>query len=119
LEELRQGTVRRIDKVDVAWANPTFLVPKKDGGARKILDCSVLNDYMADKSFQMEDVQVVRQLAQVDDWATTLDIASAYSHVAVDEGLQPFLSFLFDGQWYCYVGMPFGLKCAPGSSRFL
>jgi ribonuclease HI len=113
LGELQDGIVRHINRAEVAWVNPTFLVAKKDGGARKILDCSVLNEYMMDRSFQMEDVRVIRQLAQTSDWATTLDIASAYSHVAVDRGLQPFLSFLFDGQWFCYMGMPFGLKCAP------
>jgi ribonuclease HI len=97
----------------VAWTNPTFIVPKKTGGDRKILDCSILNDFLKDRSFRMEDAVVVCQLAQINDWATTVDISSAYLHVAVEEDLQPFLSFEFMNQFYCYVSMPFGLKCAP------
>jgi ribonuclease HI len=112
-EELTQKVIRRIDREEVRWCNPTFMVPKKSGEWRKILDCSIINDYFMDRSFQMEDVRTVRQLAQVDDWATTLDISSAYLHVTVEPELQPFLSFHFDGNYYCYTNMPFGLKCAP------
>jgi ribonuclease HI len=112
-EELTEEVIRPIAKQDIAWCNPTFMVPKKTGEWRKILDCSIINDYFIDRSFQMEDVRAVRLLAQTNDWATTLDISSAYLHVAVEPALQPFLSFEFRGRYYCYTGMPFGLKCAP------
>jgi ribonuclease HI len=112
-EELAEGVIRPIAKQDVAWCNPTFMVPKKTDEWRKILDCSILNDYFVDRSFQMEDVRAVRLLAQLNDWATTLDISSAYLHVPVEAALQPFLSFEFKNHHYCYTGMPFGLKCAP------
>jgi ribonuclease HI len=112
-EELQQGVVKLTSRDQVAWANPTFIVPKKCGGGRKILDCSILNEFVKDRSFRMEDAAVVCQLAQANDWATTVDISSAYLHVGVEEELQPFLSFEFDSQWYRYTCMPFGLKHAP------
>jgi hypothetical protein len=66
-----------------------------------------------DKGFKMEDVRTVSQLAEDGDWACTLDIASAYLHILVQPDFQPFLSFQFGGNFYCYTAMPFGLKCAP------
>jgi ribonuclease HI len=112
-EELKQGVVRRIAEKDVAWCNPTFIIRKKTGEGRKILDCSILNDYLQDRSFKMEDVRTITQLAEQGDWATSLDLKSAYLHVPVQEDFQPYLAFNFEGQHYCYATMPFGLKCAP------
>jgi hypothetical protein len=112
-EELRLEVVRRILRRDVKWCNPTFVILKKTGQGRKILDCSILNRCLVDRSFKMEDARTVCQLAEAGDWAATLDISSAYLHVTVQAELQPYLAFSFDGQYYCYTMMPFGLKSAP------
>jgi hypothetical protein len=111
-EELEQGIVRRIPENEVAWSNPTFIIRKKTGEGRKILDCSILNDYLQDRTFKMEDVRTITQLVEEGDWATSLDLKSAYLHVPIQEDFQPYLAFNFEGQYYCYATMPFGLKSA-------
>jgi hypothetical protein len=47
------------------------------------------------------------------DWGTSIDIHSAFNHVPVQEALQPYLAFEFQGETYTYKGMPFGIKHAP------
>lgn len=61
----------------------------------------------------MEDVKVAKQLIQRLDYAVTLDIHSAFSHVPVDPELTPYLAFNFKEETYAYIAMPFGIKHAP------
>jgi ribonuclease HI/DNA-binding transcriptional ArsR family regulator len=112
-EELEEGIVEAVDRAEVRWVNPTFLVPKKDGRYRKILDCRQLNLEIRDVAFKMEGPDMVKDLIRPGDWGTTLDIQSAFSHVPVGPSLLPYLAFNFRGQTYTYKGMPFGIKHAP------
>jgi ribonuclease HI len=93
--------------------NPTFLVPKKGGKFRKVVDCRLLNEHLRDKTFKMEGIDVVREMIEPGDWATSLDFKSAFNHVPVHRDFQPYLCFDFDGTSYTYLGMPFGVKHAP------
>jgi hypothetical protein len=112
-EEIEQQVVRPIPREEVRWCNPTFVIVKKSGEGRKILDCSRLNEYLIHKSFKMEDMRLVVEMLQPGDWGATLDLKSAYLHVPVQPDFQPFLAFNFEDRFYCYTGMPFGLKPAP------
>jgi ribonuclease HI len=113
-EELQEGIIAEIKEEEVKWFNPTFLVPKKKKGEfRKILDCKELNDELQDIHFKMEGPEVVCELIRPGDWATSIDIKSAFNHVPVSETLRPYLAFASYGKCYAYQGMPFGIKHAP------
>jgi ribonuclease HI len=113
-EEIREGVVKEIQEEEVKWVNPTFLVPKaKSGKFRKILDCRELNDEMKTTHFKMESPETVKSLIQRGDWATSLDVKSAFNHVPVHESLRPYLVFAYKRRFYAYWGMPFGVQHAP------
>ncbi|KAA6382492.1 MAG: putative Transposon Ty3-G Gag-Pol polyprotein, partial [Streblomastix strix] len=112
-EEIQQGVVTRIPREEVLFLNRTFVIPKKDGRKRKILDCRQVNKYLQDISFKGEDFKKVANITLRGDWATVLDISSAYNHIKVSEELQKYLAFTFAKETYTYIGMPFGLKTAP------
>jgi ribonuclease HI len=112
-EELEEGVIVPVPADFAKLRNPTFLVPKKGGKFRKVLDCRLLNMHLRDKTFKMEGVEAARTLVRAGDWATSLDFRSAFNHVPVNRDLQPYLCFDFDRATYAYVGMPFGVKHAP------
>jgi hypothetical protein len=112
-EELKQRVIRVINHSAVKMYNPIFPVPKSDGSQRKVTDCRNLNDEQKDILFKMEGPEQVIQMAQRGDFATSLDLSSAFNHLLVSEELQPFLCFSFQGTSYAYRGMPFGAKHAP------
>jgi ribonuclease HI len=113
-DELREGIVVEIPEEQAKWINPTFLVPKKRKGEyRKVLDCRELNEEIQDVHFKMEGAETVCQLVKPGDWATSIDVKSAFNHVPVDAELQPYLAFKFGKKTYTYAGMPFGIKHAP------
>jgi hypothetical protein len=112
-EELREGIIVQVPHQFVKWWSPTFLVPKKNGEYRKVLNCRRLNAEMKDLHFKMEDVRTVKDVILPGDYAVSIDIKSAYSHVSVHPSLRPYLGFSFEGKSYVYNAMPFGYKDAP------
>ncbi|KAA6357413.1 MAG: hypothetical protein EZS28_047061 [Streblomastix strix] len=98
---------------EVLFLNRTFVIPKKDGRNRKILDYRQFNKYLQGISFKGEDFKSEANITLRGDWATVLDIGSAYIHIKVSEELQKYLAFTFAKETYTYIGMPFGLKTAP------
>jgi ribonuclease HI len=112
-EEIAEGIVIPVPQTYIKWYNSTFLVPKKDGGWRKVLNCKYINRFMKVDHFKMEDTRTVRELLLPNDYAVSIDLKSAYSHVSVHPSLRPYLGFVFQGKSFCYTGMPFGLSNAP------
>jgi hypothetical protein len=112
-EEIAEGIVIPVPDKYVKFYNSTFLVPKRDGGFRKVLNCKELNKYMKVDHFKMEDTRTVKEVLLTNDYAVSIDLKSAYNHVSVHPSLRPYLGFVFQGKSFCYVGMPFGLSNAP------
>jgi hypothetical protein len=99
-EELADGIIVETRNDQCAWISPTFLVPKRGGQWRKILDCRSLNRYVKKESFQMEDQRTVVQLLERDQWTVSIDISKAYHHVSVSPAMQPYLSFQYGDRFF-------------------
>jgi ribonuclease HI len=112
-KELAEEIVEQTTREEARWVNPTFLIEKRPGEWRKILNCVQVNSYIRDKKMKMEDIKTVCDLSGGGEWATTLDIKAAYSHLRVTDELRPYLCFDYGGEFFRYRTMPFGLKQAP------
>ena len=90
-----------------------FIVPKKGGGLRPILDLRQLNLSVARLKFRMLTVtQVVSQIRS-EDWFVTIDLKDAYFHISILPPHRKFLRFAFGGEAYQYRVLPFGLALSP------
>ena len=90
-----------------------FLVPKKDGGFRPILDLRKLNQFLKVFRFRMLRTVDVLQSVSAGDWFTCIDLKDAYFHVPVAPDHRQFLRFAFKGQVYQFRVLPFGLSLSP------
>ncbi|KAA6354054.1 MAG: hypothetical protein EZS28_050419, partial [Streblomastix strix] len=61
--------------------NPTFILPKPHQKWRKNLDASALNQEIQTIHFKMNGTDQVRDLISKGDWATSLDLKSAFHHL--------------------------------------
>jgi hypothetical protein len=111
-EQINQAIIFQVHHNFVAHYNPSFLVPKGIDW-RMVLDCQILNMLLRIIHFKMEGPENLIQLAQENDFATSLDIKSAFNHIPVHPSFQPFLCFSFQNNAYAYRAMPFGVKDAP------
>ncbi|KAI2657632.1 Transposon Ty3-G Gag-Pol polyprotein [Labeo rohita] len=90
-----------------------FIVPKKDGGLRPILDLRLLNLSVMRLKFKMFTINQVVSQIRSEDWFVTTDLKDAYFHVTILPQHRKFLRFAFTGEAYQYRVLPFGLALSP------
>ncbi|KAI2664274.1 Transposon Ty3-G Gag-Pol polyprotein [Labeo rohita] len=90
-----------------------FIVPKKDGGLRPILDLKLLNRSVMRLKFKMLAVNQVLSQIRSEDWFVRIDLKDAYFHVSILPQHRKFLMFAFRGEAYQYQVLPFGLALSP------
>ena len=64
-----------------------FLVPKKDGGFRPVLNLREVNACLQVPTFKMETLRSVIASVQPGDWLTSIDLKDAYLHVPMHPDL--------------------------------
>lgn len=97
----------------VGFFSRYFLVPKRDGGLRPILDLRGLNRYLRPLKCQMPMVPRVRQAIVAGDWFATIDLKDAYFHIPIWQDHWRFLRFGFEGRIFEFRVLPFGISLAP------
>ncbi|KAL0176407.1 hypothetical protein M9458_028737, partial [Cirrhinus mrigala] len=90
-----------------------FIVPKKDGGLRPILDLRLLNRSVMRLKFKMLTIKQVVSQIRSEDWFVTIDLKDAYFHVSILPQHRKFLRFAFRGEAYQYRVLPFALALSP------
>ena len=120
LEETVQGllaknAIRLIDPASSApgFYNHMFLVPKKTGGWRPILNLRGLNKFLKVESFVMETNRAIMAAVQPNDWLVSVDLKDAYFHIAIHEDYWRYLRFSVNGRVYEHTALPFGLATSP------
>ena len=90
-----------------------FLVEKKGGGLRPILDLKGLNRHLKEFNFRMLTVPTLLKSVRQGDFHCSVDLKDAYQHVQVYPPHRKFLRFAFEGRLYQYTVLPFGLSLSP------
>ena len=93
--------------------NRVFLVDKRTGGFRLILDVSKLNQYLVVKPFSMDTAQVIRASVRPGMWATSVDFSDAYHHIPIHPKDRKYLAFQVGSRRFWYRACPFGLSPIP------
>ena len=90
-----------------------FLVQKKSGSWRPVIDLKVFNTFLLKTTFKMETPAFIRNSIRPMHWGVSLDLEDAYFHVPIHPNFRKYLRFAFQGQVYQFWAMPFGLAIAP------
>ncbi len=112
---LQKGAIEEIPQSEVerGFFSRYFLVPKRDGGLRPILDLRRLNFSLYKAKFKMLTIKTIMSQVQEGDWFVTIDLKDAYFHIQFVQRHRRFLRFAFGGKAYQYKVLPFGLALAP------
>ena len=111
---LEKGAIEEVPP-SLGYYSRVFVVPKKDGGWRPIINLKKLNKTFISPPphFRMDTDKDVAFLLRPGDWAATIDLKDAYFHVSVHHRHRRFLRFGWKGKLYQYLVLPFGLGWAP------
>ena len=111
---LNKRAVERVQNPETpGFYSRIFLVPKKNGKFRLILDLSLLNRYIEKQAFKMETVKSVRRAIRLNDWAVSIDLTDAYLHVPIHRQSRKYLRFVHEDQVYHFSALPFGMSLSP------
>ena len=110
---LSKGAVEEIIPECPSYYSRIFLVPKKNGKLRLIIDLSVLNRSVYTETFKMETQRIVRNAVQLKDRAFSLDLTDAYLHIPIHHRSRKYLRFTLRGRVYQFKALPFGLSTSP------
>ena len=109
---LDKGAIARVPESQAAEGT-LFLVPKKEGQYRPVINLRNLNYHLKTEHFKMEGMHIVRDLSQTQDWMTRLDLKDAYFAIPVHHEHMKFLRFRWGTQSFQFNSLPFGLSTAP------
>ncbi|XDV41908.1 hypothetical protein PO909_010689 [Leuciscus waleckii] len=117
---LCKGAIERVHPslTETSFYSRYFLVPKKDGALRPILDLRYLNKALMRRPFKMLTTRQILAQIRPRDWFISLDLKDAYFQIQIIPRHRPFLRFAFDGQVYKYTVLPFGLSLAPRTDSY-
>ena len=111
---LMKGAIERVTNVrSLGFYSPLFLVPKKTGDLRPVIDLSTLNRHMVVPHFKMETQGSVRSAIRSQEWAVSIDIRDAYLHVPMHQAVCKYLRFVVNKKVYQFTCLPFGLATSP------
>ncbi|CAJ0930577.1 unnamed protein product [Ranitomeya imitator] len=112
---LKAGVIVRVPGQErfTGFYSNLFVVPKKDGKVRPILDLKLLNKRVHLRHFRMESLRSVMASMEAEEFLCSIDIQDAYLHVPIFPGHHRFLLFAVLQDHFKFVALPFGLATAP------
>ena len=72
-----------------------------------------VNRHLGNKAFKFEGLKDLADLAEKGDHAVSYDLMSGYYHVGLHPRSRTFVGFKWEGKYYVYNYLPFGLSTAP------
>ena len=114
---LEQGIIRHSIS---PWTSPVWIVPKKldASGQRKwrlVIDYRKLNEKTIDDRYPIPNISDILDKLGRSMYFSTLDLASGFHQVEIDEKDIPKTAFSVENGHYEFLRMPFGLKNAPST----
>lgn len=109
------GTIQAVPQTDrgKGYYSNLFMVAKKDGSLRPVLDLKDLNPFVRRCHFKMESIQSVLASMEPNEFMSVIDIKDAYLHIPIHPAHHRFLRFFANGHYWQFVALPFGLSSAP------
>ena len=111
-ELLAKGVVVETTSSQEGFVSQIFLVTKKEGGQRPVINLKALNMFVKHEHFKMEELNILPNLIQPEDWMIKLDLKDASLQIPIQAEHQH-LQFQWKLKTYQFQCLPFGLTSAP------
>ena len=112
-ELLKKGAITSCTHQTGEFISNLFLVGKKDGGHRPVINLKHLNQFVPYQHFKMEGLHYLKFLLQEEDYMCKLDLKDAYFSVPLHKDSRKLIRFPWSGNLYEFLCLCFGLGPAP------
>lgn len=113
INELQKAGI--IKESQSPYSSPAFLVSKKDGGYRLVVDYRRLNDKIIPDKYPLPLIQTIFDSLENSTYFSTLDISQAFFQQKLTEDCQQKVAFITYRGQFSFTRLPFGLKTSPNA----
>ena len=92
--------------------SPISVVESSSGKKRLVVNLRHLNKFLWKQKFKYEDLRIAMLLFERGDYLFSFDLKSGYHHVDIAVVHQKYLGFAWEGCYYVFTVLPFGLSTA-------
>ena len=110
---LAKGAIPSASMVSRQFVSNLFIIPKKNGSLRPVINLKPLNEFVQYHHFKMEHLTHLLDLLRGGEFLTTLDLKDAYFTIPIHEDHSKYLRFEWQSQLFEFICLPFGLSSAP------
>ena len=110
---LEMKVLIEVDHCSDEYLSPIFVVPKKDGEYRMILNLKQFNENIDYHHFKMDTFESAIKLIKPDCYMASIDLRHAYYSIYIANEDQVKLRFGFKGKIFQYTCLANGISCAP------
>ena len=110
---LQKGAIQVVSPMKGEFISPIFLVPKKDGGSRPVINLKRFNSHIVFQHFKMEGLHLLKHIIQEKDFMIKIDLKDGYFCVPMSQQHQPFLRFIWGGHTVSVHLPPFRSSSCP------
>lgn len=110
---LERGAVVKCKPTPGPFISPYFLIPKKDGSSRFVINLKSLNKFITTQHFKLEDLRTAAKLVSKESFMTSIDLKDSYFLIIVYKTSRKYLRFYFNNQLFEFTCLTFGLSLCP------
>ena len=114
---LKKGAVTQTLHTQGEFLSNIFLVPKKTGAMRPVINLKPLHRHVCKKNFKMETTGFAVQLINEGDYMASIDLKEAHFSIPIHVDDRRYLRFMWRDQLLEFVCMPFGYNLAARSLK--
>ena len=112
-EMILKGAVELVPSRPDQFLSNLFIVPKKNGSFRPVINLKGLNKFVRYEHFKQETFNYVLELLQPYDFLTSIDLKDAYFSIPIHPDYRKYLRFSWNNNILEFACLAFGLASAP------
>ena len=108
-EMLKKGAIRKVQPSKGEYVTNLFLVKKKDGGQRTVINLKQLNAYIPYCHFKVQGLENLKYMLQKGDCMCKLDLKDAYFSILLEKNSKQFVRLCWSENLYEFLCLSFRL----------
>ena len=105
--------IEEVEHEEGEFISSIFLIPKRNGKYRLILNLKKFNQQVEYFHFKMETFDMAIKMMSPDCYLASIDLKDAYYSVPIHEQFRKYLRFIWNGALWQFCCLPNGLACGP------
>lgn len=110
-ELCKDNCARKVETRPVV-ISPLLVVTNRSGKQRLVINLRYVNRFLWKEKFKYEDMRIALTYFDKGHYINTFDLKSGYHHIDIHKDFQKYLGFQWEGQYFVFTVLPFGLATA-------